>query len=70
MAELLAVVLALNNMIPVCSLLVFGASMSCSSLVVKVVSKAVLFTVTTLAWLSQPLSKIQGLVLQLWGHDT
>ena len=70
MAEPLAVVPALNTMIPVCSLLVFGASMSQSSLVVKVVSKAVLFTVTTLAWLSQPLSKIQGLVMQLWGHDT
>ena len=70
MAEPLAVVPALNTMIPVCSLLVFGASMSQSSLVVKVVRKAVLFAVTALAWLSQPLSKIQALVTQIWGHGS
>ena len=70
MAEPLAVVPALNTMIPVCSLLVLGASVSRSSLVIKVVSKTMLFALTTLAWLSQPLSKIQGLVSQLWGHDT
>ena len=70
MAEPLALVPALNTIIPVYSLLVFEASRSQSSLVVTVVSKAFLFIVTTLAWLSQPLSKIQGLVMQLWGHDT
>ena len=70
MAEPLAVVPALNTMIPLCSLLVFGASVSRSSLVVKVVSKAVLLALTTLAWLSQPLSKIQNIVTQVWGHDT
>lgn len=69
MAEPLAVVPALNTMIPLCSLLVFGASVSRSSLVVKVVSKTILLALTTLAWLSQPLSKIQGLVSQVWGHD-
>ena len=70
MAEPLAVVPALNTMIPLCSLLVFGASVSRSSLVVKVVSKSVLLALTALAWLSQPLSKIQGIVSQIWGHDT
>ena len=70
MAEPLAVVPALNTMIPLCSLLVFGAIVSQSSLVVKVVSKAVLLALTTLAWLSQPLSKIQNIVTQVWGHDT
>ena len=69
MAEPLAVVPALNTMIPLCSLLVFGASVSQSSLVVKVFSKAVLLALTTLAWLSQPLSKIQNIVTQVWGHD-
>ena len=70
MAEPLAVVPALNTMIHLCSLLVFGASVSQSSLAVKVVSKTVLLALTTLAWLSQPVSKIQGIVIQLWGHDT
>ena len=70
MAEPLAVVPALNTMIPLCSLLVFGASVSQPYLVVKVVSKTVLLALTTLAWLSQPVSKIQSIVSQLWGHDT
>ena len=58
MAEPLAVVPALNIMIPVYSLLVFGSSVSQSSLVVKVVIKPILFALITLAWLSQPMSKI------------
>ena len=69
MAEPLAVVPALNTMIPLCSLLVLGTSVSRSSLVVKVVSKSVLLALTALAWLYQPLSKIQGIVSQIWGHD-
>ena len=69
MAEPLAVVPALNTMIPLCSLLVLGASVTQSSLVVKVVSKSVLLALTALGWLSQPLSKIQGIVTQVWGHD-
>ena len=66
MAEPLAVVPALNTMIPLCSLLALVASVTRSSLVVKVVTKAIFLALTTLAWLSQPLSKIQGLLSQIW----
>ena len=59
----------LNYMIPVWTVLVFVTSVLRASMVVRVLGKAALGTLTTLAWLLQPLHKFWDIVSQPLGHD-
>ena len=70
MVDPLIVVKTLNHMIPVCTLLVLTTSVLRASMVVRVLGKAALGTLTTLAWLLQPSHKFWEIVSQPLGHDT
>ena len=69
MVDPLIVVKTLNHMIPVCTLLVLTTSVLRASMVVRVLGKAALGTLTTLAWLLQPSHKFWEIVSQPLGHD-
>ena len=64
------VVKALNYMIPAWTVLVFITSVLRASLVVRVLGRAALGTLTTLAWLLQPPYKFWDIVSLPLGHDT
>ena len=70
MVDPLIVVKTLNHMIPVCTLLVLTTSVLRASMVVRVLGKAALGTLTTLAWLLQPSHKFWEIVSQPLGHDS
>lgn len=69
MVDPLIVAKTLNHMIPVCTLLVLTTSVLRASMVVRVLGKAALGTLTTLAWLLQPPHKFWEIVSQPLGHD-
>ena len=64
------VVKTLNYMIPVSTVLVFVTSVLRTSMVVRVLGKAALGALTTLAWLLQPSHKFWDIVSQPLGHDS